>query len=218
MFGCLRSILGNIVTLVALLAAAYAGWLWGPAVFPRVQEWLGIPVRPVEAPPSATQELADSVVGKVQAFRERGEGQITLGGREITSVIRYAVPGLLPPGIKEPTIALRDGRMHLTARVIRTDFPDLPDLGPILGILPDTLNVELQASLMPFGEEESALLVHSLEASRIPIPRRLIPDVLRAMGRSDRPGLPPEALAIPLPSGLSAAYIVSDSLVLSSQP
>ena len=218
MFGCLRSILGKIFLLVSLVAAAYAGWLWGPAVFPRVQDWLGVSSPAVEDSPDASQELADSVVERLQAFRKEEEGRLALGSREINSILRYAVPGLLPPGIKEPILDLRDGRMHLTARVIRSEFPNLPDLGPILGMLPDTLNVELRASLMPFGQEEAALLVQSLEASRIPIPRRLIPDILQAMGRVDRPGLPPEAVAIPLPSGLQGAYIVSDSLILSSQP
>jgi hypothetical protein len=143
---------------------------------------------------------------------------MTLGGREVTSVLRYSVPGLIPSGIREPEISLEDGRVHLSAVVVLGAFPELPDLGPILGILPDTLSVELEASLMPFGPEESALLVHSLEASRIPIPRRLIPEILRAVGRVDRPGLPPEAMAVPLPVGFASAYILTDSLIISSDP
>jgi len=218
MLGCLRSILGKLVALVALVVAAYAGWIWGPAVFPRVQSWVGMspPVEAVGPAPSA--ELADSVLTRVQAFREGGEGQIALGGREVTSVIRYSVPGLIPSGIRDPEVTFQDGRVHLSAQVVLAAFPRLPDLGPILGILPDTLNVKLQASLMPFGQEESALLIHSLEASRIPIPRRLIPEILRAMGRVERPGLPPEGMAVPLPTGLGAAYILTDSLIISSNP
>lgn len=218
MLGCLRSILGKLVALVALVVAAYAGWIWGPAVFPRVQSWVGMspPVEAVGPAPSA--ELADSVLTRVQAFREGGEGQIALGGREVTSVIRYSVPGLIPSGIRDPEVTFQDGRVHLSAQVVLAAFPRLPDLGPILGILPDTLNVKLQASLMPFGQEESALLIHNLEASRIPIPRRLIPEILRAMGRVERPGLPPEGMAVPLPTGLGAAYILTDSLIISSNP
>lgn len=217
MIGCLRSIVAKTLAFLALVAAAYAGWVWGPAVFPRVQSWLGMSPPTSTVAPSASPALADSVVERVQEFRERGDGQMALGSREVTSVIRYSVPGLLPSGITDPTVSLEDGEMHLAARLIRSEFPDLPDLGSILGMLPDTLNVEVHASLMPFGQDEAALLVQGLEASRIPIPRRLIPEILRAMGRRDRPGLPPEAMSIPLPSGLSSAYIVSDSLILSSQ-
>jgi len=141
---------------------------------------------------------------------------MALGGREVTSLLRYSLPGLIPSGIRDPEVRLRDGRLFLFAQVVLGAFPRLPDLGPVLGILPDTLDVVLEASLVPFGEDESALMVHGLEASRIPIPRRLIPEILEAMGRVDRPGLPSEAMAIPLPAGLTSAYILTDSLVLSS--
>jgi len=216
MLGCLRSIFGRIVALVALVLAAYAGWIWGPAVFPRVQDWIGM-TPPVEVKgPAPSAALADSVLTRVQSFREGGEGRVALGGREVTSVIRYSVPGLIPAGIRDPEVTFQEGRVRISAQVILASFPRLPDLGPILGMLPDTLNVELEASLMPYGAEESALLVHSLEASRIPIPQRLIPEILRAMGRTDRPGLPPEAMAVPLPSGMGSAYILADSLIISS--
>ena len=218
MFGCFRSCLGKAISLVLLLVVAYAGWRWGPAVFPRVEEWLGLETTEEALAPLPTPELADSVVDRVQAFRRSGgEGQLALGGRELTSVLRYSVPGLVPEGIKEPEVELRDGRVHLTARVVLQSFPELPDLGPVLGSLPDTLDVQVEASLLPFGPEEAALVVHALEASRIPIPRRLIPEILRAMGRVERPGLPPEALTVPLPAGLGSAYILTDSLILSTQ-
>jgi hypothetical protein len=218
-FGCLKSCLGQVVTLVLLVVAAYAGWRWGPAVFPKVEEWLGRGEEVQVQGPAPTPELADSVLARVQAFMQSGEkGQMVLGGRELTAVIRYAVPGLVPEGIQDPEVILRAGRVHLQARVVLESFPELPDLGPILGILPDTLDVALQASLMPYGELESALLVHQVEASRIPIPRRLIPDILNAMGRSGKPGLPPEAITVPLPAGLESVYILTDSLILSTEP
>ena len=214
----MKSILGKVLILMALVVAAYVGWLWGPAVFPRVQDWVGMSPPEVPAGPAPSAELADSVLTRVQDFREGGDGQMALSGREVTSVIRYSLPGLIPSGIRDPEVSFEEGRVHLSAQVVMGAFPRLPDLGPILGILPDTLNVELEASLMPFGQEESALLVHGVQASRIPIPRRLIPEILRAMGRVDRPGLPPEAMAVPLPTGLGAAYIQADSLIISSNP
>ena len=168
--------------------------------------------------PGPSAALADSVLARVQEFRQGEELQMALGGREVTSVLRFSLPGLIPSGVKDLRVALEDGRVRISAQVVLASFPDLPDLGPVLGILPDTLDVVVDASLVPFGEEESALLVHSVEASRIPLPRRLIPEILRAIGRVDRPGLPPEALAIPLPAGLGSAYILTDSLILSSAP
>ena len=42
-------------------------------------------------------------------------------------------------------------------------------------------------------------------------------EILDALGRDTHPGLPSEALLVPLPSGLSSAYILADSLILSNE-
>ena len=115
-------------------------------------------------------------------------------------------------------MSFEEGRVHFRAEVALSSFPDLPDLGPILGILPDTLMWISRPPSCLLGTGQAALLVHQLEASRIPLPRRLIPEILKAMGRVDQPGLPPEALLVPLPTGLGSAYILTDSLILSPDP
>jgi hypothetical protein len=219
MLGCLKSLLGKAVTLLLLVMAAYAGWHWGPEVFPRVHEWMGFTGAEEVDGVFSSPELADSVMARIQSFRRgNGASRLALGGNELTSLLRYSVPGLIPDGVLNPEVRLEDGRVHLRAKVALGSFPDLPDMGSIIGMLPDTLDVALEAALMPFGNGTAALLVHHLEASRIPVPRRFIPDILTAMGRTNQPGLPPEALLVPLPSGLGSAYILSDSLILSNNP
>lgn len=219
MLGFVKGLFGKVVILFLLVVAAYAGWQWGPDVFPRVHEWLGLTGAEESGEVASSPELADSVLALVQGFR-RGEGpnRLALGDSELNSVLRYSVSGLVPDGVLNPQVMLEDGRVRMTARVALGAFPELPDLGPVVGILPDTLDVAVQASLMPFGEGKAALLVQRLEASRIPLPKRLIPEILTAMGRMDQPGLPPEGLLIQLPSGLGSAYILTDSLILSNDP
>ena len=219
MLGFVKGLFGKIVIIFLLVAAAYAGWQWGPEVFPRLHEWLGFTGGEISEEVVSSQELADSVLALVQGFR-RGDGpdRLVLGDSELTSVLRYSVLGVVPEGVLNPEVMLEDGRVRMRARIALGAFPELPDLGPIIGILPDTLDVALQASLMPFGEGKAALLVHRVEASRIPLPRRLIPEILDAVGRTDQAGLPPEALLVKLPSGLGSAYILTDSLILSKTP
>jgi len=217
MTGCLRKIVGRAVILLLLVVAAYAGWRWGPQFFPRVQVWVGQLVAEKDESLPASAALADSVVAQVQELRRGGSpGRMAFGDRELTSVLQYSVPGLIPDGVTAPEVSLGEDRVRLGAQVALGAFPDLPDLGPILGILPDTLDVVLEASVLPFGPGRAALMVHGLEASRIPLPRRLIPEILTAMGRTAEPGLPPEAILVPLPSGVAAAYILGDSLILST--
>jgi hypothetical protein len=147
-----------------------------------------------------------------------GEGDdiVALSGLELTSVLRFGPATQLPAGVIEPQVEMKDGQIRLTGRVVVSAFPDLPDLGPVIGILPDTLPVTLRATLVPLGEDDAALVVHRIDAARIPLPDRLIPEILEALGRRDEEGLPPDALRIPLPEGLASAYILSDSLVLRS--
>ena len=219
MFKWLQSLFRKVALVVLLVAAAYAGWRWGPQFFPKVHDWFGLGSVEMTAETVSSPELADSVMARVQQFR-RGEGpsHLALGASEVTSILRYSVPDLMPVGVVDPEVTFKDGRVHFRSRVALTAFPDLPDLGPILGILPDTLDVDLQAAMMPFGDGKAALLVHRVEASRIPLPGRLVPEILRAMGRKEQPGLPPEALLVPLPPGLGSAYILTDSLILSRDP
>ena len=214
----LGRVLRRLLFLLALLGIATAGWVFAPTLVPQLREWVGLAENDPTPEAQPSQALADSVLGRVQEFRQTGDGQLALGSRELTSVLRYSLPGLIPTGIRELAVELDGGRIEVSAEVFLGAFPELPDLGRVLGFLPDTVDVVLKGSLMEFEEEEAALLVHGLDANRIPIPRRLISAILQGIGRADRPGLPPEALPVPLPAGLRSAYILSDSLILSFSP
>jgi hypothetical protein len=87
-----------------------------------------------------------------------------------------------------------------------------------VALLPDTVPISIQGTLAPFGVRQAALHIDRIEASRIPLPTRYIPEVLAALGRVPADGLPSNALLVPLPSGLSAAYVLRDSLVLVANP
>lgn len=206
------------LAVAAVLIAAFAGWRWGDRVFPRVESWIGVEAE-AEARSDVTPDVAQRAVEKVDALREREEpSELALGGDEVASVLRYAAPGVLPAGVAPPEIELADGGMTVSTRVAVDAFPPVPELERVLGILPDTVPVRIDGSLMPFGDEGAALVVHRIRVSGLPLPRRLTPRVLELLGRRSEPGLPPEAMTVPLPRGLRTAYIHSDSLILVAAP
>lgn len=204
----------------ALVAAAYAGFRWGPAVFPRFQTMLGIEADGgASAEPAPSPEIAEATLDRFERFRAGGEGQrLALGGTELTSVVRHSLPGLLPRGVADPEVRLRDGKVHVSARVAVSSFPRLPRLDQVIGLLPDTVLMEMRGSLLPLDQTHLALVVDRVQAARIPIPTRMMGEVLDGL-RGDRggPGLPDNALPVPLPDGLEAVYVESDSLVLVSE-
>lgn len=214
MLGCLRSCVGKVVLLVLLAAVAFAGWRWGPELVPRVERWLGWEG---EVQAEASPELAEATLDRYEAFRsgELGDGEeLMLGEAELESILTYSLPGLLPRGVRDPGVEMKGERIVLSARVAVDRFPNLPDLEAVVGILPDTVPLTLEGSLIPVDRTQAGLVVHEITASRIPVPRRMIPRILRALGRTDRAGLPADALQVPLPEGLRSAYILRDSLVL----
>lgn len=211
----------KLVAVVVLVAVAYAGFRWGPTVFPPLERALGLERSPewvpAPAPPGPTAELAEKTLERFEDLRRgQGEGRLTLGGNELSSVVRYAVPGIIPPGVDEPTVELEDGRVRLSARVALAAFPRLPRLDNVLGLLPDTVPVVLEGSLIPLDQNHLALLVDQIQVSHIPLPRRMIPQLLAGFGREGSAALPKDALSVPLPDGLRSVFVQRDSLVLVS--
>ncbi|GMR14175.1 MAG: hypothetical protein BMS9Abin29_2414 [Gemmatimonadota bacterium] len=211
--GGLKSCLARMALLVVLAGGGYAAWRWSPEVMPRVQAWLqGEPVTEKEL---ASPELAQATLDRFQALRNgSGPGRIALGNVELVSVLRYSLAGLIPEQVSEASVTLADDALTLSGKVPLNALEGLGEIGSAVGFLPDTLLLELEGSLVPLDDRRTAVVIHKVIASHIPLPDRMIAGVLRSLGRQPDEGLPPDALLVPLPSGLESAYILRDSLVL----
>lgn len=200
---------------VVLAGVAYAGFRWGDRIFPFLEGVVGKVEARADAP-VPSPGLAEATLERVEALRtgRLGSDRLVLGGPELSSVIRYSLPGILPRGVDDPTVSFRGEDLILSARVAVNAFPDLPALDDVLGLLPDTVRIEMQGAVLPFGPSLAALHVERVEASRIPLPGRMIPAILEALGRQDREGLPSDAMVIPLPDGIRSAYVEEDHLIL----
>ena len=213
--GCLKGCLGRVWLAGLIIAAALAGWRWGPSVFPRVRGWFVEEERVVEVLPSP--ELADAALDRFERFR-RGEigDRLSLSAVDVVSVLRYSAPGMVPGGVSDVEVDLHDGVVTLTARVLVEAFPGLPTLDGILGFLPDTVSISVEGALAPLDEDAISLVVHGVYASFIPVPLPdgMTPKILVALGRRSRAGLPEDALPFSLPDGVRSAHVLRDRLIL----
>ncbi len=212
--------LKKVVVVLLLVAVAYAGFRWGGLVFPRLERALGVDAtaRPVEEA-GPTPELAEEALDRFERFRDGELGdRVAFDGRELTAVVRHALPGLIPPGVAEPSVRLRDGKVEVTARVAVEDFPELPRLDQLAGLLPDTVDVEVRGSLVPLDQGTLALVADGVRVAKIPVPERMVADVLKALGRSGPASLPPNGVLVPMPDGVEAVFVLGDSLVLRAKP
>jgi hypothetical protein len=155
---------------------------------------------------------------RLEDFRAgNGDTRFALGSAELSSLVRYAIPGMLPAGVHDPWIGFVDGDLLLSARVAVASFPDVTVLDEVLELLPDTVEIRMRGALLPFNREYAALHIERVEASKIPLPGRMVPGILAALGRSDREGLPSDAMVIPLPQGVQSAFVEDDHLILVSE-
>ena len=206
---------------ILLLVVALAALRWGSATLPSVARALGlgdpvwVPAPPGSGPAQPSPEIADSTLDRFERFR-RGEGEdrLALGATELSSVLRYSLPGLVPPGVSDPAVFLEDGRVRIRARVALDALPRRPELDQIMEILPDTVLLEMVGTLVPLDQAFLALRVDRVEASGVPIPQRMVADLLAGLGREGPPSLPSDALAVPIPDGVRSVVVQSDSLVL----
>lgn len=164
--------------------------------------------------PEVSPELAARADEKLAGLGESGGARrVALTATELQSLIEYRWGGLLPPDIAAPRVGLGDGRVTLEARVATARFGRIAELRDIAAFLPDTAGLRAVGSFTPMDDGKVALEVHELTAASIPLPRHVIPTILGRLPGTREPGLAPNAVAIPLPPGISTVFVSGDSMV-----
>ena len=207
-----RFVTRTMLVLVAVLAA-YGGWRWGDTLFPRVEDMLGIgQEEATELPVSA--ETAARATARIEEFQVSEVSELRLESSEVSSLLRYSIPGMVPAGVLDPSVVFEGDRMEIRARVLPARFSDLPQLSGIAGILPDTVDVVVEGSLTLFENEGSVFVVEGIDVQGWPVPSRAVPEILGAFGREPPPGAPAAAVRVPAVRGLRGAYIEDGKLVV----
>ena len=206
MGGCLRRVVSLVVVGVVLALL----WINRARVVDVWQDLAG-----GGEPAPVSPELAAQAERKLATLDDGpSPGRVALGTQEVQSLVQYRMTDALPAYLLEPRVELGEGRIRVHARVPRESMPDIPGAGEVAGLLPDTTDVAAQAQVLPLSGGRVAIAVHEISAAKIPLPGRMIPSLLRRIGRRDEPGLPADAIAVRLPTGACTAYVHQDSLVL----
>lgn len=159
-------------------------------------------------------ELAAQADAKLAALGgDGGVNRVSLTGPELQSLLEYRWGGLLPPDVGSPRVGMNDGRVTLEATVATARFGRVSELREIVAFLPDTAGLRAVGTFVPMEDGQVGLEVHELSAASIPVPRQLIPTVLARFPGGGDPGLPSNAVAIPLPAGIRTVFVSGDSLV-----
>jgi hypothetical protein len=204
--------MGRIAAMLLLLGAGGAVWYWWPEISAQLGRPSGVSAAAEMAP---SEQLAAQAEEKLLRMNGGATGDVILSGAEIESLLLYRFSDRWPRGVSAPSVEMREGELVLGLQVSRDALPRLPDFESLLSFLPDTVPVQLRGRVLALGTGEAALMVHRLDASAVPIPRRLFPLVLSHLQGSRVPGVPPEAILLPLPEGVRSLRIDGSSLVIS---
>ena len=196
--GCLQSIIGMAV----VLGLAVFLFLNRDRISTAWQDLRGVR-EATELGPSP--ELAEVAATKIARLKSGDVEAVSLSANEIQSLLQFKYRQLLPAFVDSPRVELEGGKIIVMARVPVDRLPQLSELGEAAAFLPDTTEVGVTGQVLPLRTGRIALAVDQVRAARIPLPRRLVPGALRKLGRKDEPGLPADALALPLPPGADAA-------------
>lgn len=208
-----KRIVTRVVLAVMVVLAGYAGWKWGYAVFPGLEERLGMGQAGTAELP-VTPETAARATARIREFRGSEDPELRLASSEVSSLLRYSAPGMLPAGVVEPSVSFVEKRIEFRAAVLPGDIPGLPNLGGLLGLLPDTVDILVTGSLLPSSEEGTLLHIEVIELQGWPVPATSVPEILAALGRKSPPGVPESAVLVPALGGLEGADIEDGGLVL----
>jgi hypothetical protein len=200
--GCMR----RFAVLVILLALIGAGWLF--------RDHIPWPVRGEREVLATSREAADTAYTRLAALADGSASRVALSAIQLQSLLEFRHPGVLPAALGNPQLEITGDRLRLRARVPIDKLPNVEGLGEVAAFLPDTTELTVTGRLLPLADGRVAFAVDDVSAQRFPLPRRLVPGVLERLGRRDEPGLPPDAMAVPLPPGIANAYVRRDSLVL----
>jgi hypothetical protein len=209
MFRALGGCVTRLLSLVLLLIILALAWVYRAELG---RAWHDL--RGDRTAPGVSEELAASAEGRIRsALDGTGPDRIVLTQADLQSLLAYRWADSLPDYVGDPTVELVDGRMRVGATVPTNIFGALREADEIAPFLPDTAELAASGQLVPLDAGYVALEVHEITASRIPLPKRIIPLILDGLGRRDRTGLARDAMAVRLPPGIVAAFVSGDSLV-----
>lgn len=192
-----------------------------PALEPSVQFEAGTPDAQVDAGP----RVAATMVDRVQLFRTGNAGdRMTLDGPELTALLRHAASGLLPPGISAPRVRIMGSEVRLDARASRDALSASADLGSVIDLLPDTLDVTLRGRVIRNGPGGFAFQIEHARVSQIPLPGGVISAIVAELPGGLAQGVPARqtsdtvrgvpAIQLPWPHGITSALVRDGVLVL----
>jgi hypothetical protein len=164
---------------------------------------------PAETARGAWTPVSDSAASRGRAAAARlttrgGPAFVTLAGGEAAALAIAPLQAQLPSGMRDVAVRIRAETLDVRAVVRPAEFGGREVLGALYGMLPDRDTVQLAGLLEGDSPGFARFRVQSVRFHDVRLPARAVAPLLRQLTRgAARPaGLPDDAVAVPLPSGV----------------
>jgi hypothetical protein len=193
------------VLLVVLVLVGLAAWAFRGELLRRFG---GAPEYTEVSPAAAANAEA-----KLDRLRTEGD-TIRLSDIELASLLRYRLVEQFPGLLQNPTASMSGSTMRIGGGVPTERLPNLQEFERMRPFLPDTTRVDMEGRLQTIGPGRAMLEIEQVSVAGVPVPQRYYARVLSSIGRRDEPGLPANAVSLPLPEGIGSASVQNGYLVL----
>jgi hypothetical protein len=209
--GCLGGCLARLFLTMSVLTAVIVGWFFGPVFVSGIEGILSDrgSIR------QGSSEVAEDAFGRLSRFQKSESGTLlSFNAEEVVSLLMHSGDPVLPDVAIGLGIEMIEGMAVASSRIAKSDFPDMIVRREMSAFLPDTVSITLEGSLIPLTNKEIGFAIYGAQISFISLPVQVIPQLLSFFGIDTQDGYPGSVFRIPLPNGVSGAYILHDRLYL----
>lgn len=188
----IKNCLARVGCLALILAVAFGGWFFRGDIGDL---WRRLEITSASQP---SEELADRAARKLEVLASRdGARRLDLDQAEIQSLLTYRAGPVLPPGIDDPVVEIRDSTILLSARVDPGGLEGLASPEVVERMFSDSSRVvvELLPGVVAPGIARARVV--TLQAGSIVVPAMMIPWVLESV---EMPGVETTGVILLLPT------------------
>ena len=210
----IKSCLSKIGCLTVLVLAGAGAWYfqddiggWWDRVLNRLE---------IAAPTEPSESAAESAEKKLARLGE-GSTSVRLTEVELQSLLTYRLAPLLPPGVSDSQVEIRDSTVIVSSLLQPADLPNVADEDVLSRFLGDSTRVTTELKPGVFTAGVARLEVKALQAGALAIPSPMIPFILRSL-RIAGVETSGRALLVPAPSELRQITVRDGAIELSTEP
>ena len=212
MFGCIRN-LGCLVLLALLAAGAwfYRDRLFGKRDTRSADTTSASPVWEPLTPERAERGRA----GVASLSGPTGRVFVNLSAAEVASFVFITLSRQLPPSADSIEAAAIGDRLYVRASVKLSDLGGASALGPLGGMLNDRERMMFGGNFEIVRPGLSQFRIRELKLRDLGIPPRMIPTIVRKIGKGTRPeGVAEDALPLVTPSYIGDVRVTKGKVTL----